>query len=168
VSSFYGKYRGVVADNIDPAQLGRVQVSVPAVLGEQISGWALPCLPFAGVQAGMWVVPAVGSNVWVEFEQGDPDLPIWTGGYWGSPGDMPPMALTVAPSVSHVVVQTTNQNLLSVSDAPGPAGGLLLKSATGAMIAVNETGIVISNGAGASIVLSGPTVVVNDGALEVT
>ena len=74
----------------------------------------------------------------MEFEQGDPDYPIWTGGWWGSAADPPALALAVPPVVSHVVVQTTGQNTISISDAPGPAGGLLLKSATGAMIMINE------------------------------
>jgi hypothetical protein len=70
--------------------------------------------------------------------------------------------------VSHVVIQTTMQTTLLLSDDPSPTGGILLKTSTGAMLAINSTGITISNGQGASIVLTGPTVTVNAGALTVT
>jgi hypothetical protein len=57
--------------------------------------------------------------------------------------------------------------MLMVSDLPGPTGGIMLKSATGSTIIVNDTGIYITNGKGASIVMTGPTVNVNSGALTV-
>jgi len=85
---FYGKYRGLVADNADPLLLGRVRADVPAVLGEVTTGWALPCLPYTGDGSGFHVVPPVGAGVWIEFEGGDPDYPIWTGGWWGD-GQVP-------------------------------------------------------------------------------
>jgi len=59
------------------------------------------------------------------------------------------------------------QNGLTVSDLPGPTGGIVLKSPTGAMIVVNDTGIYIQNGKGAAITLIGPTVTINNGALVV-
>jgi hypothetical protein len=65
------------------------------------------------------------------------------------------------------VLQTTGQNSIVVSDLPGPTGGVMLKSATGAMIIVNDTGIYIENGRGASIRLVGPSVDINNGALTV-
>jgi hypothetical protein len=55
-----------------------------------------------------------------------------------------------------------------LSDMPGPAGGILLKTSSGAMIAVNQVGIILSDGRGASVILQGPTVTINDGALAVT
>jgi uncharacterized protein involved in type VI secretion and phage assembly len=168
MSTYHGKYRGTVVNNIDPKQQGRLQAMVPDVLGSMPSSWAMACVPFAGTQAGLWSVPAIGSGVWIEFEQGDPDFPVWTGGWWGSPADPPALALAVPPVVSHVVVQTTGQNTLSISDAPGPAGGLLLKSMTGALIMINETGITLSNGQGATILMTGPSVIINGGALAVT
>ena len=67
-----------------------------------------------------------------------------------------------------IVIQTTLQNAIVVSDLPGPTGGIMLKSTTGATIIVNDTGIYIQNGKGASIVMTGPTVTVNAGALVVT
>ena len=81
---YYGKYRGTVLVNIDPLQIGRIMAQVPDVFGETPTSWAMPCVPAAGIQAGCFVVPPIGSQVWIEFEQGDPDYPIWTGGFWGT------------------------------------------------------------------------------------
>jgi hypothetical protein len=170
-TKYYGKYRGQVIDNVDPLQIGRIMLLVPDVLGTTTSSWAMPCVPAAGIQAGCFVVPPIGSQVWVEFEQGDPDYPIWTGGFWGVVGEVPALA-TAPPAIppgQNIVIQTTGQNMIMVSDAPPtPAtGGIVLKSATGAMIVVNDGGIYITNGKGAMITLVGPTVDVNVGALTV-
>jgi hypothetical protein len=168
---YYGKYRGTVIENIDPEQIGRVLLQCPDVLGETPSSWAMPCVPAAGIQGGMFIVPPIGSQVWVEFEQGNPDYPIWTGGFWGLVADVPVLA-TAPPAIppgQNILLQTTGENMLLLSDAPpSPAtGGIILKSVSGAMIVVNETGIYISNGQGATITLIGPSVDVNLGALTV-
>jgi len=167
MAKYYGKYRGTVLDNVDPMQMGRLMVQVPDVSNVLPSTWAMPCLPFAGIQAGMYAVPAIGSGVWVEFEQGDIDYPIWVGCFWGSAAEVPALALAGPPVLQQIVIQTTGQNTLMISDVPGPTGGILLKSATGALISITDTGITISNGQGATIVMTGPAVTVNEGALEV-
>jgi hypothetical protein len=82
-TQFFGKYRGVVEDINDPLFLGRVKATVPAVLGDVVSGWALPCAPYTGDGVGFYAIPPVGAGVWIEFEGGDPDYPIWVGGWWG-------------------------------------------------------------------------------------
>jgi uncharacterized protein involved in type VI secretion and phage assembly len=168
VEPLYGKFRATVIDNIDPMQMGRLMVQVPDVSNVLPSTWAMPCVPFAGVVSGMYVVPAIGSGVWVEFEQGDPDFPVWVGCFWGSTAEVPALALAAPPALQNVVIQTTGQNALMISDVPGPTGGILLMSASGAMISICDTGITISNGQGASIIMTGPTVTINEGALAVT
>ncbi|MGP0063417.1 MAG: phage baseplate assembly protein V [Isosphaeraceae bacterium] len=162
-----GKFRGTVINNIDPLQMGRLMVQVPDASNLLPSTWAMPCLPFAGIQSGFFAVPAIGSGVWIEFEQGDADYPIWTGCFWGSAAEVPALALAGPPGLQQIVIQTVTQNTLMISDAPGPTGGILLKSTTGALISINETGITISNGQGATILLTGPSVTVNEGALQV-
>jgi uncharacterized protein involved in type VI secretion and phage assembly len=112
-------------------------------------------------------VPQVGAGVWVEFEQGDPDYPIWVGGFWGLVAEVPALALAGIPASPNIVLQTTAQNAIVISDLPGPTGGIMLKSTTGAAIIVNDTGIYIQNGKGASILLTGPTVTINNGALVI-
>ncbi|MFI6449608.1 phage baseplate assembly protein V [Kitasatospora sp. NPDC050543] len=164
---FYGKYRGTVVNNIDPLGIGRIQALVPDVSAVLPSSWALPCLPVTGQQCGVWVVPPVGAGVWVEFEQGDPDHPIWTGGFWGSRAEVPALAQAGVPASPSIVLQTLGQNTLAISDAPGVAGGILLKARSGASITVNDQGIVIQNGRGASLVLTNNQVLVNVNALVV-
>jgi uncharacterized protein involved in type VI secretion and phage assembly len=166
-TKFYGKYRGTVMENVDPLQTGRILVQVPDVSNVLPSTWALPCLPFTGIQSGFYAVPAIGSQVWVEFEQGNPDYPIWVGGFWLTAADVPALALAGVPGLQQVVIQTTTQNTLLISDVPGPTGGILLKSSTGALISITDIGITISNGQGAMLTMTGPAVTVNEGALEV-
>jgi uncharacterized protein involved in type VI secretion and phage assembly len=171
VKQFLGKYRGVVENNVDPLLRGRLLVTVPDVLGEVPSSWAEPCVPLAGptgTPMGVFMVPPVGSGVWVEFERGDPSHPIWVGCRWGAPSDVPPLAHAGVPAAPSIVFQTLAQNALVISDLPGPTGGIMLKSTTGASLIVNDTGIYINNGKGASVVLTGPMVDVNTGALTVT
>jgi Type VI secretion system/phage-baseplate injector OB domain len=85
---FYGKYRGLVAINVDPLSLGRLKAMVPEVLGEIPSSWAVPCAPYAGTGAGFFAVPPIGAGVWIEFEAGDVSRPIWTGAWWAT-GEVP-------------------------------------------------------------------------------
>jgi uncharacterized protein involved in type VI secretion and phage assembly len=164
---FYGKYRGTVVNNVDAKQIGRIQVVVPGVLKPTPTSWAMPCVPVAGRQMGAFFLPPIGSGVWVEFEQGDPGYPIWTGCFWGEMGEAPALASAGNPASPSIVLQTTLQNTLVISDAPGPAGGIMLRSPTGATLIVNDTGIYIQNGKGASLTLVGPTVSINNGALAV-
>jgi uncharacterized protein involved in type VI secretion and phage assembly len=114
------------------------------------------------------VLPAADRCRWVEFEQGDPDHPIWSGAWYGSTAEVPSLALAGNPASPSVVLQTGLQNSLVISDLPGPTGGIMLKSSTGASIIVNDTGIYIQNGRGAAITLVGPTVTINNGALAIT
>lgn len=134
---FFGKYRGTVSNNLDPEQRGRIQVVVPDVLGAVPSTWALPCLPLASLQLGASFLPDAGSSVWIEFEQGDPDFPIWTGCFWNSAAEMPSLAR------------------------------VLIKTLSGASLSITEAGIIIQNAQGASIALIGPSVSMNGDALVV-
>lgn len=170
--SYYGKYRGTVLNNVDPEQRGRLMLNVPDVLGSIPSSWAEPCVPLAGPTGppmGVYLVPPIGAAVWVEFEHGDPDYPIWAGCRWGGQSDVPSIAKAGNPADPNIVIQSLLQHMVMVSDMPpSPAtGGIILKSTTGATIVVNDTGIYITNGKGASITLVGPTVTINNGALVV-
>jgi hypothetical protein len=172
--TFLGKYRATVLNNIDPENRGRLTLTIPDVLGAIPSTWAECCAPVSGLPgaaSGFFAVPPIGAAVWVEFEQGDPNRPIWTGGRWESTADVPPLAIAppAIPPGQNYVLQTPLQNTVLVSDsAPTPvSGGVVLKSPTGAMLVVNDTGIYINNGKGASITMVGPTVTVNNGALVV-
>lgn len=124
---FYGKYRGLVTDNMDPDNLGRLRVLVPEVLGEVVTGWASPCAPYFGTQAGFFAMPPIGAGVWVEFEAGDLSRPIWVGGWWGEQ-DVPmgPMGARTTPNTKVlrsegglIVVLDDSAQTISVSDAAG-------------------------------------------------
>jgi uncharacterized protein involved in type VI secretion and phage assembly len=160
MTKFFGKYRGKVVNNVDPLQLGRVQVSVPAVLGDGSMSWAMPCVPYAGPGVGFFAIPPVDANVWVEFEGGDPDYPIWSGCFWGV-GEVPAL-----PAVAETKVLKTDVGTITLNDLPG-VGGITIETATGMKIVISARGIEIDNGQGGSIKLTGPQISVNNGALEV-
>ena len=167
MTQYYGKYRGKVMNNNDPEQRGRIQVSVPGVFGDFPLNWAMPSVPYAGMQSGFYAIPPPQANVWVEFEGGDQDKPIWSGCFWGT-GEAPSMGIGTPAAVPHIAMQTTGLTVLLLSDQPGPTGGIMLKTTTGAMITINDTGIIISNGKGATIQLTGPSVSINGAAFVVT
>lgn len=166
MTTHYGKYRGTVLDNVDPLRMGRLLVSVPVL--DLPGAWAMPCFPVTGDRAGAWMVPSPGTGVWVEFEQGEVDDPIWTGCWYGSADEVPPLVLDASPATPPIVLQTRGQTTFMLSDAPGPTGGILLETATGGRISITDDGITLSNGKGATISLVGPTVTLNEGALVVT
>jgi uncharacterized protein involved in type VI secretion and phage assembly len=116
----WGKYRGVVVDNQDVPPSGRLLVSVPGIV---ITNWAEPCVPIAGPLSGMFVRPEIGANVWVEFERGDPDKPIWVGCWWGE-GQIPVMAeeYNVEPAIAVFTIESDTAGI-SVADTPILAGG---------------------------------------------
>lgn len=164
---YYGKYRGMVVSNVDPERRGRLLVQVDSdVPGLHVSSWAMPCLPFAGFQMGTYIVPPPSAGVWVEFEQGDPDYPIWTGFWWGSTLEVPATAQATTPGAPVVVLETVAKNALVVSDVPVPpmkAGGILLRSGP-SYVAVDPTGVTIF---GPKVTINGVTDI-NNSALTVT
>lgn len=124
---FYGKYRGLVVDNLDPTQTGRIKAMVPEVLGEVPSSWALPCQPFAGTGAGLYAVPQPGAGVWIEFEAGEASRPIWTGGWWAA-GEVPmdeqqtpsqPTRKILRSELGLMVSLDDRQQTITISDAVG-------------------------------------------------
>ena len=112
---FYGKYRGLVTDNSDPANLGRLKANVPEVLGETETGWALPCAPYSGSGSGFYTVPDVGAGVWIEFEAGDVSRPIWSGCWWGS-GELPSDDLGSRATPPMKVLRTEAGLLVALND----------------------------------------------------
>jgi hypothetical protein len=168
-----GIYRGTVTINADPEFRGRLQLTVADVLAYVPSSWAEPCTPLAGPMGpgmGVYMVPPPGAAVWVMFEHGDVSKPVWLGCRFDQPSDIPPLALIGNPLDPNIVIQSLLQNMVMISDMPPSpvTGGIMLKSTTGAMIVVNDSGIYISNGKGAMITMIGPTIDFNVGALTIT
>ena len=154
------KQRGIVVNNIDPLQIGRLQVSVPSVLpGGAV--FALPAVPYAGPGVGFLALPPIGANVWVDFEQGDVNLPIWSGCFWNA-GELPTEA---AGQPARKVLKTDQVTL--VMDGTAVVGGFSVAVNNAGSLAMKSTGIDFDDGAGASILEAGPVVSINQGAVEV-
>lgn len=162
---YYGKYRGVVTDNSDPDGLGRIRARVPDVFGEDDSGWALPALPYAGRNVGLYIVPPVDAHVWIEFEQGHSEHPIWSGCFWAE-GENPASQFGSTATLPSIKVLKTDTGTLLLDDTSG-SGGITVEFTGGIKITLRTEGIEINDGQGAVIKLSGIQVSVNDGALDV-
>jgi uncharacterized protein involved in type VI secretion and phage assembly len=142
----WGKYRGTVVSNRDLPPKGRLLVNVPGIL---TANWAEPCMPFVGMLAGTFIRPAIGANVWVEFERGDPDKPIWTGGWWGD-GDLASIAeeYGAEPEIPVITIETNTEGI-SISPTPlsvgGEPGNVNLMAGSGATtIALSSDGVSIT------------------------
>jgi uncharacterized protein involved in type VI secretion and phage assembly len=175
---FYGKYRGVVVDNNDPAVLGRLKVRVPSVLGEKVvSGWATPCVPYGGASdQGLLFVPDVGAGVWVEFEEGDLEFPIWTGTYWSksaasnevpSPNgsDGTPTGAPQQPP-TRKILKTAKGHTLQFEDADGSESILVYDAVHKNRITLDAAGITITDGKGTTITLGAAGIAIGGQATE--
>ena len=131
----YGKYRGLITDNRDPRNLGRLKARVPEVLGTVESGWALPALPYAGRNQGAYAVPPVGAGVWIEFEAGDVSRPIWTGCWWGE-GQLPANETGQAATPVRKICRSENGLLVALDD---DARTITLSDADGTNLIVIKT-----------------------------
>ena len=159
-NKFYGKYRGTVIQNKDPMLMCRIQALVPDVSAVMPTSWAMPCLPGIGLQYGIVAIPPLGAGVWIEFEQGDPDYPIWTGGFFGSAAEVPVLSQAGTPVSPPIVLQTVAQNSISISDVPP----LITLKCGASTIMMRPDGITI---AATNITING-VLVVNAGALTVS
>lgn len=142
VRTYLGKYRGKVLDNIDPLFQGRIIADVPSVPGSLLN-WALPCTPYAGPDVGFYAIPPIGANVWIEFEGGDPNYPVWVGCFWG-PEDI---LHVPEPPPPEVKVFKTEFITMILNDLP-EIGGFTLKCDPAAVdipltMTFNSTGITI-------------------------
>ncbi|MEH2372462.1 phage baseplate assembly protein V [Nostoc sp.] len=183
--SFYGKYRGLVFNNKDPWEIGRVQAKVQEIFGNDPSGWALPCVPYAGKGIGLFLIPPIGALVWIEFENGDPDYPIWTGCFWAD--EKVPNIVPANPYDPDIKVLKTDIGKIEINDKQENksitieakigeqtvkivmnSSGIEINNGNGATIKLNGNNIEINNGNGATVKLNSKTVSINGTGLEVT
>jgi uncharacterized protein involved in type VI secretion and phage assembly len=146
----YGKYRGIVTDNQDPNNLGRLKARVPEVLLDVESGWALPSVPYSGSGSGLYTVPEPGTGVWIEFEAGDVSRPIWTGCWWGTGGLPKNNAGTAATPAMKIIrseqglmvtmdddgqtIHVSDQNARNMLEIKVQQGRITIKGATKAVV----------------------------------
>lgn len=163
-TTFLGKHRGVVSQNLDPEQRGRLLVRVPKVLGDR-EVWALPCVPYAGESKGFYCIPDTDTVVWIEFEGGDANYPIWTGCLWKK-GDIPR-----ADALPTVKFLKTDKFTLRIDDATGE---ITIENQSGAQIVLGALGVTIKGAqvtvqtsSGREVALAADGVNVNKGALKV-
>lgn len=146
----YGKCRGIVTDNKDPQKRGRLKLLIPSVLADQESDWALPCLPFGGLnQQGMFMVPEVDAQVWVEFEEGDIHRPIWVGTFWQQEGDPPDDAAKEEPTTR--LLQTKSGHILQFDDEEGEEQIRLFHRADAEMLIDKNGSITLTDTSGAQL-----------------
>lgn len=178
-----GKYRGIVSLNIDPEGRGRIQAIVPDVGGGTPTTWALPCLPLAATQVGMFAPPPIGAAVWIEYEHGDLDYPIWTGCFWPENNKPPPALFPVNPAAHALSIVLPNRTCLQLSDDPADPGihlatgggarikvtdtAITIETAGGARLVVSDQAITLETGKGAVVELAARSITLNQGALKV-
>jgi len=171
---FYGKYRGVVVDNADPEKLGRLKVRVPSVLGQDVvTGWALPCVPYGGdVDQGFLFIPETEAGVWVEFEEGDLEFPIWVGTYWSKPGgesELPkPNAAdgseegSVQDPVTRKIIKTKKGHTIQMEDKDGEESVQIVEATNGNVVTMNGDGTKITDANGNEITMDAQGVICKD------
>jgi Type VI secretion system/phage-baseplate injector OB domain len=173
---YLGKYRGFVVDNQDPALLGRLKVRVPSLLGQSIvTGWATPCVPYGGAAGqGFLFIPERGAGVWVEFEEGDPEFPIWVGTFWSKPGgesELPKPNVadgseqeSVQDPPTRKAIKTLKGHTLQFEDTDDGEMVTLIDGEHDHVITLDKSGVHITDGTnGHEITLDAAGVAVSDG-----
>ncbi|NHZ80796.1 hypothetical protein F2P44_16165 [Massilia sp. CCM 8695] len=156
-TSYFGKYRGQVTDVDDPLGQGRIRATVPAVMHEHECDWALPAVPFAGAQHGMLMLPAIGAGVWIEFEAGNINTPIWSGTWWAEhekPDDAEAQVRVIVSENGHKVVLNDKNDELTLTHGSGPE------------IKLTATEIILSCGQ-CELRISGDNISLNNGVIKV-
>ena len=164
---FYGKYRGFVVNNLDPKRLGRLTLQIPSVLGpEVVTGWAMPCVPYGGEKnQGFLCIPEGGAGVWVEFEEGDLEFPIWVGTFWSEPGDESEIpTLNDADGKEHKneqkpptrkIIKTKKGHTIQFEDADGEEMVILVEATHKHVVTLNKEGIQITDGVNGNKIIMG-------------
>lgn len=146
VDKFYGKYAGIVADQSEPDNQGRIMVQVPSVFGAALPIWARPCLPY-----GHFYLPPPGTRIWVEFEAGNTAYPIWVGVWY--PDGQAPAETQAAPQTARVI-QTTFGHTIEISDAKD-AEKVVIRHGNDSFLALQPDGsVILSNTKGAHLHLN--------------
>ena len=110
---------GIVTNNDDPDNLGRVKVKLPWLSDNQESGWARIAAPMAGSQRGFCFLPEVDDEVLVAFEHGDVRLPYVLGALWIGKDKPPEPGMTKDGNVVMRVIKSRSGHLIRLIDEAG-------------------------------------------------
>jgi uncharacterized protein involved in type VI secretion and phage assembly len=113
----YGVVTGVVTNNQDDEAKGRVRIRFPWHADEEESPWARVAAPMAGSGRGLWLLPEVGDEVLVAFEQGDPRLPYVVGTLWSK--DVPPPETNADGGNNVRVLHSRSGHVVRLDDTEG-------------------------------------------------
>jgi uncharacterized protein involved in type VI secretion and phage assembly len=141
-SKYWGKYRGFVHDRNDEQQLGRLRLRVPSLLGDAITGWAWPALPYAGNNLGLFFVPQVDDLVWVEFVEGELEHPLWSGGGWGNPGGTSEIPEDAKPNYPDTQVLRTKSHHVIIFDDKEGSEQIVIRDKAGSTITLKHDGTI--------------------------
>ena len=162
---FYGKYRGFIVDNADPEQLGRLKVTVPSVLGgDVVTGWAMPCVPYGGnADQGFLFIPEINAGVWMEFEEGDLEFPIWVGTFWSKPGgesELPKPGDEQSPPTSKIM--KTLKHTIELADEDGNEAIKITDVVNSNRVVIDSNGFALEDSNGNKITLDSNGIKIED------
>jgi uncharacterized protein involved in type VI secretion and phage assembly len=130
----YGLTTGIVKSLLDPAFLGRVQVSFPWLDSSVNSAWAPVATAWAGSNRGSYLLPEVDDEVVVGFLHGDLKHPVVVGFVWNDI-DRPPEA---APLLERRELKSKSGHQVVFDDLPG-LWSLTLESQGGHTVKLDDT-----------------------------
>lgn len=126
IGRYYGTYRAFVYANTDPDNMNRLQLIIPHLNATAPStNWAWPMGMWGGKDYGVQMLPKVGDMVWVSFENGDPNFPLWKHAGYGKE-ELPSEFSTP----QHYGFKTPNGSILVINDNEGEEE-ILVKLKTG-------------------------------------
>jgi hypothetical protein len=163
---FFGMYRGTVVENADPSRLGRLRTQVPSVAGDAVLGWATPCVPYGGApDQGLLLVPDAGAGVWIGFEEGNPDYPIWFGAYWSQTGGDTELPKPNGPDgaeqggvqdpPTRKILKTAKGHTIQFEDKDSEELITLVEAVNHNVVTMNKDGITVTDGANGNKITMG-------------
>lgn len=166
-----GFHRGIVKDNADPEQQGRVRVCIPVLfedIATQYLPWAAPAMPFsfgggAGSGHGSFCVPEVDSTVWCFFEGDDYNQPVYFAAAPDGTHGLPTERTINYPD--RRVVKTANGIVIYVDDEDDE---IKVIHPTGKYVEMDGGGNVVVDGANVSITASGTITINASGTITVS